>query len=94
MGLSPTDFGQMRLSHFFLKLKGWVDYKQGRYRDHAELVRLQTISLININLSIEDQYKLPTDLWKFTWEEDEEEITNMPPSDPEQMKQLLKAFKQ
>jgi len=94
MGLSPEDFGQMRLSHFFVKLIGHVKYKEEKYKEQAELVRLQTVSLINVNLARKDQIQNPTEFWKFPWDGESTEAREKPEADPAKMKQLLKAFKQ
>ncbi|HNX11611.1 MAG TPA: hypothetical protein PKH68_01355 [Paludibacteraceae bacterium] len=42
------------------------------FKRDAELTRLQTATLINIQLKKEDQIK-PRDLWRFEWDDQETE---------------------
>jgi hypothetical protein len=76
MGLSPEEFMLMRPANFWLKLQG---YRQGREEDFrldAELSRLQTTELINIQLDPVKRLK-PNQLWRFPWDKEEE------PDEPE-----------
>lgn len=51
------------------------------FRRHAELVRLQTVELINIQLSKRDKFKKASALWPFPW--DEQEAVTPASVDPE-----------
>lgn len=93
MGLSPEGFGQMRLNHFFLKLKGWVDYKQARFKEQAELVRMQTVRLVNIQLAKKDQFKDPSEMWLFPWDKEPVNLEELERPEPEKMKQVLQALR-
>jgi hypothetical protein len=68
MGMSFNEFYTMRLSHFFLKLHGWRNEQDRQHRQHAELVRLQTVELLNIQLDGRKRFKSPDKLWQFPWD--------------------------
>ncbi len=38
----------------------------------ANLVRMQTMSLVNIQLAVKDRFREPKKFWLFPWEEEEE----------------------
>lgn len=38
----------------------------------ANLVRMQTMSLVNIQLAVKDRFRSPKKFWLFPWEEEEE----------------------
>lgn len=58
---------QCRLSHFLAKMHGFREAQEAAYRRHADLVRLQTVELINIQLS-KNKIKKACELWKFPWD--------------------------
>lgn len=60
----------MPLSDFFLKLHYFYKHKEQEYRERAELVRLQTLTLVNIQLARKDKIKDAKQLWRFTWEQE------------------------
>lgn len=68
MGMEVDEFYKMRLSHFFVKLHGWSNNQQRIFRERAELVRLQTVELINIQLKSANKLKSPDKLWQFPWD--------------------------
>lgn len=71
MGMGVDEFYKMRLSHFFIKLHGWTNNQQRLFRERAELVRLQTVELINIQLKSANKIKSPEKLWQFPWDSDD-----------------------
>ena len=46
------------------------EMRQAEFRQHAELVRLQTTTLVNIQLDQKDHLK-PAELWSFDWDSPE-----------------------
>ena len=85
MGLTPHEFQTTQLRTFLLKLRGMNMREEQRFRSQAELVRLQTYTLINIQLGRKDRLSNPRQLWQFTWESDEAPET--PSLTPEQQKE-------
>lgn len=73
LGMGVMEFWEMTLHDFFLKLHYYNKIKQQEYQSNAELVRLQTVALINIQLASKDKIKDAKKLWRFSWEEVEEE---------------------
>lgn len=53
---------------FFLKLHYHNRQEEDRYRALAELARLQTLTLVNIQLARKDKIRDPRRLWTFPWE--------------------------
>ncbi len=51
----------------------------------ANLVRMQTMSLVNIQLAVKDRFREPKKFWLFPWEEGEEK--------PEETKNINNARK-
>jgi len=91
MNLSPDEFGETRIGDFWDKLQGWGREKEEKFRLQAELTRLQTADLVNVQLKAEDRIA-PRDLWKFPWEEEEDEEEQDPAKVIEQNKRLIEAL--
>ncbi len=70
MGMTVMEFEEMLLHDFFLKLHYHNLKEEHSYRATAELVRLQTLTLVNIQLLKNDKIKDPRLLWVFPWERD------------------------
>lgn len=85
MDMTVMEFWEMRLKYFFLKLH----YHDRRKREDmiatANLVRMQTMSLVNIQLAVKDRFREPKKFWLFPWEEGEEK--------PEETKNINNARK-
>jgi len=62
----------MRPADFFIYLDAMNAKVNDEFKRDAELTRLQTATLINIQLKKEDQIK-PRDLWRFEWDDQETE---------------------
>lgn len=62
------EFWEIPLCEFFLKLHYFYEEKDRLFREQAELTRLQTVTLVNIQLSSKDKIKDPRRLWRFPWE--------------------------
>jgi hypothetical protein len=71
LGLLPEQFFEMRLCYFFNALNMFLKNERERERYTAELVRMQTTELLNIQLKKADRI-LPAQLWAFPWDEDNE----------------------
>lgn len=68
------EFGLMRPPVFFLKLHFYYKAQLEKQKFVADLVRLQTLQLVNLQLPKSDQFKCSTDLWKFPWDEKTENV--------------------
>lgn len=66
-----VEFWEMPLREFFLKLHYYFENETRRFREQAELVRLQTVTLVNIQLATKDRIKDARRLWKFPWENEQ-----------------------
>jgi hypothetical protein len=73
MRMHRVEFWEMPLGEFFAALHFFYKDRETRDRQHAELVRLQTVTLLNIQLASKDRIKDPRKLWRFPWEAVEEE---------------------
>lgn len=91
MGMTEKEFGEMGITTFFLKLFYFNKRKDADSRLMADLIRSQTYFLVNLQLSEQNKFKNPQQMWRFPWEEDE----NRPkPMTKEQLSELvLKANK-
>ena len=87
MGMTEKEFGEMGVQTFFLKLFYFNQKREGEMRFNAEIARLQTFALINIQLSEKHKLKKPQDMFKYTWEEEEERKTK--PQDPQTLAELV-----
>ena len=75
MGMSEEEFYTCRVANFFLKLHGFREKEYNDRKEHANLVRMSTFELININLSPEHKIKSPESMWPFPWDnEDTDEV--------------------
>lgn len=86
--MQESEFWGMRPRSFFLKIR-FFDLSQTRREIYAaELVRLQTFFLVNIQLSKKDKFKTPGDMWPFSHEiEAKKEAAAQVQIDPAAMKE-------
>ena len=63
--------------------------KQQDYQTNAELIRLQTLTMVNIQLASKDKIKDPKKLWRFPWDEEETERVNGDISNALKLSKLL-----
>lgn len=68
LGMTAGEFWEMRLHDFFLKLRYHYNVRQTERVERAELVRMQTVALVNIQLARKDRIKDPRQFWRFPWE--------------------------
>lgn len=71
--LSPEQFFEMRISYFLISLDTWMLHEKEKQRFEADLLRMQTADLINIQLKKGDRIK-PEKLWHFPWDDEDEKI--------------------
>lgn len=68
LNMSLKEFEEMEVGVFFLKLFYFNQLQAQKDRFQAELARMQTVQLINIQLSREDRITDPREFWPFPWE--------------------------
>lgn len=83
------EFWEMRLKDFFLKLHFYNEKKQEEIETYSNLIRMQTVSLINIQLEKKSRITDPKKLWLFPWEVEE----NNEPEDGPGIGNVLKLSK-
>lgn len=69
--MTCEEFEEMLVGDFFLKLFYFNEARNERDRYVGELLRMQTMLLLNVQLEQKSRLKRPQELWKFGWEEDE-----------------------
>ena len=77
--MTVEEFEDMLVGDFFLKLFYFNEAREESNRYIGELLRVQTMHLLNVQIESEHRFKKPQELWKFGWEEDDygsEELTN------------------
>jgi len=74
--MTPREFFLMRPGHFYGALEVWAEHEKNRQRFTAELIRMQTTDLLNIQLKKKDRIK-PGQLWRFPWDDEDEERTDL-----------------
>lgn len=95
LGMTADAFWEMRLHDFFLKLRYHYNARQAERVERAELVRMQTVALVNIQLAKKDRIKDPRQFWCFPWEEEQGKTEPEEVSEEEQqerIKNLIKAL--
>lgn len=63
----------MRPVFYFMKLSEYNREREQKFRLDAELLRLQTATLVNIHLAETKKIK-PINLWKFPWDNEAAEV--------------------
>ena len=66
----------MRIGHFFTALQYYNQERNRETREISELFRVQTAFLVNIQLRESDRMT-PAQMWKFSWDDEEEETELM-----------------
>lgn len=70
--MTMAEWEVMNLGNLCLKLRYYNMREENRLRAISELVRLQTLELININLAKNQKIKKASDLWQFAWDNEEQ----------------------
>ena len=91
LGLTVPEFYEMRPAHFFLMLFEYNRKAEQDYRAGAELVRLQTATLVNIQLKKSDQVK-PNQLWHFPWDDEQDVQKRLGSLTREELEEQVKQF--
>lgn len=89
LGMGSRDFWEMRLKDFFLKWRHAREAEQRGRVFEAELVRMQTVALVNVQLERRHRIKDARKLWRFPWEE-EAPKGRKPDVDMERIKEMRK----
>ncbi len=82
----------MRIAHYYAALGAWYESERERQRWTAELVRMQTTDLLNIQLKKTDRIK-PGKLWTFPWDDDEQDDPMTDEKIREMHLEIMKKFK-
>lgn len=92
MGMSEREFGEMHLGTFFLKLHYFFKAIEIKRKEAAELIRTQTLYLINIQLTPSDRLKDPRSFWPLPWDEASTDLTvvNSAEEQAERIQKLIK----
>lgn len=86
--MTEEEFGRMSPPAFFLKLFYFKKQQIERMRFDAEVARLQTFHLINIQLAPKDKFPTPEDMYRYSWEI-EKKNSFTAPQDPAQLAKLV-----
>lgn len=70
LGLKPAEFFELRVGYFYAALDAWSRHELNKQRFTAEIQRMQTTDLLNIQLKKKDRVK-PGQLWRFPWDDEE-----------------------
>ena len=62
--MSESEFFYISPRAFYNKVRGFNQLKQAEY----EIIRLQTVELLNIQMDRKHRIKSPNKLWQFPWE--------------------------
>lgn len=87
--MQPQQFYKMRLKDFFLKVHFYNKKEERQSREKAELIRMQTFILVNIQLESKNKLKVPADLWRFPWDTEREQ-TEIQTISPEKQQKIIK----
>ena len=71
MNMKVVEFEEMRLGDFFLKLHYFTKQREDEIFFTSNLVRMQTIELLNIQIDPKHRIKDVQELWRFPWEREE-----------------------
>ena len=65
MGMSEREFWYISPRAFYNKVRGFNQLRQAEY----EIIRLQTVELLNIQIEKKHRIKSPDKLWQFPWDQ-------------------------
>lgn len=86
--MSVEEFERMEVGAFLLKLFYFKEQQKEERKFYADLVRLQTFKLVNIQLTEKSQLKTPEQLWTYEWDSQKTEEPVRKLSEEEQQKRL------
>ena len=67
--MSPNRFGKMLVGDFLAAMAGYNEAEHERFKTRAELIRIQTTILWNVQVDKNCKLK-PSELWPFPWDSD------------------------
>lgn len=99
-GLTPAEFWEMTPVDFRLYMKGYHKRERDRLNEAEaqikqawEMTRMQTVTLLNVQLQKKDQVKRPTDLWKFPWDSEKSRMSNSQALTKAQAQQIVEHYR-
>ena len=90
MGMTVAEFEEVRVGDFFLKLRYFMVAKEEKLILDSNLIRLQTVELLNIQMDSISRIKDQRDLWSFHWEDEVENEGMIPDLESTDVRQNLK----
>jgi hypothetical protein len=66
-------FGKVRVGDFLDAMTGFGEVENERIKRIAEIIRTSTALLWNVQQTNEKDLKKPEELWRFSWDKEEEE---------------------
>lgn len=69
LSMTEKELEEMEMSVYFLKLFYHNKEEEDKRRFYGELLRMQTMQLLNIQIDRAHKIRKAEDLWKFPWEE-------------------------
>lgn len=92
--LREQDFMEMRIGTYFTVQNYHSKHEEDQMRERAELVRMQTMMLLNIQLGPLYQIKTPNEFWPLPWEAIEIKPELTPEQEKEQIDKLVNKHKE
>ncbi|MBR5183028.1 MAG: hypothetical protein IKW15_00975 [Bacteroidales bacterium] len=86
--MKEEEFGRMEVGTFLLKLFFFKQAQKEERKFYADLIRLQTFKLINIQLTEKSQLKKPEQLWSFEWDNEQQQEPVRKLSEEQQQERL------
>jgi len=74
LGYDPDRFGKMLVGDFLDAMGGYNEDAFDRFKEMAELIRLSTAKLWNIQVGLEDKLEVE-ELWPFPWDKKEKGVS-------------------
>lgn len=91
LSMSVEEFEMMEVGTFFLKLF-YANMKEREERQfYGNVLRMQTMLLMNMQIEAKSQIKKPELLWRYEWDEESEgELQNLTDQEKEERFELLR----
>lgn len=89
MNMKVVEFEEMRLGDFFLKLRYFLKKREDEMLFIANLIRMQTLELLNVQIEPKHRIQSVQDLWCFPWENEDKKVEHVD-LNSETVKQELK----
>jgi len=69
---TPEELGKFRLGDIYDALIGYYEEETAKFRRIADVIRQQTLILWNTQVTEESRKTDPAELWRFSWEYEQE----------------------